>query len=288
MRLPFFRAKSPAADAPKSGRPARAKVAAMPAPGDEGPVEQARTWARRRLIGALVLLVVGVVGFPILFETQPRPLPVDTPILLPPGSAPRGAVAPAPTVNPTLKPLPAPPADAGNESAALPAGEAEVGTVQKPAAAAPAAAVATAAATAAAQPAQTKPEAAKPEPAKPETARSEPVKADPPKPSPAKADASKPEPAKAEATKAPAALDAGASAGGRFVVQVGAFTDAERLKSVRQKLEKQGFKTYTQEIQTPGGKSTRVRIGPYANRQEADAVASKVKSGGLQANVLTL
>ena len=295
MRLPFFRAKSPAGDAPKSGRPARAKAAAMPTAGDDGPVEQARTWARRRLIGALVLLVVGVVGFPILFETQPRPLPVDTPILLPQGSVPRGAVAPALATNPTLKPLPAPPADAGNESAALPAGVAEAGTVQKPAAAlvaAPAAALATAAApaaaTAATRPAQTKAEPAKPEPPKPEPARTEAVMADPQQPLPAKADASKPETARTEATKAPAAAEAGATAGGRFVVQVGAFTDVERLKSVRQKLEKQGFKTYTQEIQTPGGKSTRVRIGPYANRQEAEAVAAKVKAGGLQVNVLTL
>lgn len=291
MRLPFFRAKSPAGDAPKPGRPARAKGAPLSSATDEGPVEQARTWARRRLVGALVLLAVGVVGFPILFETQPRPLPVDTPILLPQGGAGRVATAPAPPANPALKPLPPPPVDAGNESATPPpTGDAEGGAARKPgaasvaaSAAAPAAALATAATIAAARPAQAKAEPARPEPAKPE-----PVKADPPKPAPAKADASKPEAAKIEAGKAPPAPDASAAGGGRFVVQVGAFTDAERLKSVRQKLEKQGFKTYTQEIQTTGGKSTRVRIGPYVNRQEADAVAAKVKAGGLQANVLTL
>jgi len=40
-------------------------------------VQRARTRARRRLIGAVVLLGIGVVGFPLLFETQPRPIAVD-------------------------------------------------------------------------------------------------------------------------------------------------------------------------------------------------------------------
>ena len=252
MRLPFFRAKSAAEAPPKPGRSARGKAAAALASVDEGPVQEARTRARRRLIGALVLLVVGVVGFPVLFETQPRPLPMDTPILLPQGSAPRVAAAPSLPSAPSPKPLPAPPPDAGNESAATPV----------PAKAA----------------------VINPEPVKPELANP-----DPPRPEPAKAETAKPEPPKAEPAKAPpGAAEAAATAAGRFVVQVGAFTDAERLRAARQKLERQGFKTYTQEIQTAAGKSTRVRVGPYANRQEADAVAAKIKAGGMQANILTL
>ena len=47
------------------------------------PVQAARGQARRRLIGAAVLLGVGVIGFPILFETQPRPIPIDLPIDIP-------------------------------------------------------------------------------------------------------------------------------------------------------------------------------------------------------------
>ncbi|MEP6874862.1 MAG: SPOR domain-containing protein, partial [Burkholderiales bacterium] len=35
-------------------------------------VQQARTRARQRLIGAAVLLGIGIVGFPLVFETQPR------------------------------------------------------------------------------------------------------------------------------------------------------------------------------------------------------------------------
>lgn len=46
-------------------------------------VQRARAQARRRLIGAVVLVGIGIVAFPLLFETQPRPIPVDLPIVIP-------------------------------------------------------------------------------------------------------------------------------------------------------------------------------------------------------------
>jgi DedD protein len=283
MRLPFFRDKGPA-DAPAAaGRPSRAKAAAGLASPEEGAAE-ARTRARRRLIGALVLLVIGIVGFPILFETQPRPLPVDTPILLPQGASPRAAApqttptqtTPAPTSS--LRPLPAPPTDAGIETVAA--------AVQALAPSAPTASVAaapvhgSASSAGPAKPAQVKPAAIKPEAVKPETTKAEVARPDATKPAVAK---TPPVPA---TPPAPAAGEDAAA--GRFVVQVGAFTDADRLRAVRQKLEQQGIKTYTQDVQTTTGKSTRVRVGPFASRKEADAMASKVKASGLQANILAL
>jgi DedD protein len=47
----------------------------------DGDVEQARVTARRRMIGMAVLVLAGVVGFPWLFETQPRPLTGDVQVL---------------------------------------------------------------------------------------------------------------------------------------------------------------------------------------------------------------
>ena len=44
-------------------------------PMSDADIEQARVKARRRMIGMAVLVGVGVIGFPWLFETQPRPLP---------------------------------------------------------------------------------------------------------------------------------------------------------------------------------------------------------------------
>src|SRR5690349_15909464 len=46
-------------------------------------VMRARIRARQRLIGAAVLVVIGIIGFPLVFETQPRPIPVDIPIEIP-------------------------------------------------------------------------------------------------------------------------------------------------------------------------------------------------------------
>ena len=46
-------------------------------------VEGMRKRAKYRLIGAAVLVLIGVVGFPMLFDKQPRPISVDTPIEIP-------------------------------------------------------------------------------------------------------------------------------------------------------------------------------------------------------------
>ena len=71
MGLLSFLKRQPEADKP------------TPRPASPDDVERARTRARRRLIGAVVLLGVGIIGFPLVFETQPRPIPVDLPIEIP-------------------------------------------------------------------------------------------------------------------------------------------------------------------------------------------------------------
>lgn len=53
-----------------------------PAPAPES-VEALRKRARHRLIGAAILVLIGVVGFPLLFDNQPRPIAVDIPIEIP-------------------------------------------------------------------------------------------------------------------------------------------------------------------------------------------------------------
>lgn len=63
-------------------------------------VQEARTKARQRLIGAVVLLLVGIIGFPLVFETQPRPIPVDVTIEIPRKDAAPALQAPAPRVAP--------------------------------------------------------------------------------------------------------------------------------------------------------------------------------------------
>ena len=49
-----------------------------------------------------------------------------------------------------------------------------------------------------------------------------------------------------------------------------------------------GFKTYTHVAETKEGKRTRVRLGPFATKDEAEKAAARVKTMNLQATVLTL
>jgi DedD protein len=89
------------------------------------------------------------------------------------------------------------------------------------------------------------------------------------------------------APAAPAASDADGKAA-RFVVQVGAYTDPTALREARAKVERLGLKTYTQVIESDAGKRTRVRTGPFASREEADAAVRTLKAAGLPGNILAL
>ena len=226
-------------------------------PAQPDSVEVMRKRAKHRLIGAAVLVLVGVIGFPLLFDNQPRPIAVDIPIEIPDKNKVKPLVVPA---------VPSPSAAAASAPA-------------KPVAVAPA-------------PVH---EAAAPveKPPKPAVAASEaPAGAKKPEPKPIETPAAvKPtESAKAKAllegkdvaAKQPAAAD------GRFVVQVGAFADVAKAREARLKVEKAGLKTYTQVVETKDGRRIRVRVGPFAGRAEADQAAEKIKKLDLSAAVLTL
>lgn len=119
-------------------------------------------------------------------------------------------------------------------------------------------------ATVAAPPAP-KPEAPKPQP-KPEPAK--------PKP---EAAASKPD---APATQAaPAASSVG------FAVQLGAFGQANDANALRDKVRAAGFSAFVEQVRTEKGTLHRVRVGPVANRADAEQlkaqVAAKVGVAGM-------
>ncbi len=243
-----------------------------------------RKRAKHRLIGAAVLVLAGVVGFPLLFDTQPRPIAIDIPIEIPgkntvkplvmPGKPDAAKDAALPVAAPAAvataaSAMPAPVQDKVAAASSLGAKE-EIVTDKKPAPVPPAPPVAKKEADAVVKP---EPKAAAKSEAKPE------VKSD---------DGAR---AKAllngQAATAPASA-AAAPAERRMVVQVGAFADADKAKEVRQKLEKAGLKTYTQVAETAGGKRTRVRVGPFDTKAEADKAASKIKTLDLPASILTL
>ena len=228
-------------------------------------VQRARTRARQRLVGAAVLVVIGVIGFPLVFETQPRPIPVDIPIEVPRREGSPPLVMPA-ARSPATVAASAPPAAV--PSAVITESREEAGLEVAAASAAPAS--------------ETGPKPTPTPIAKPPT-----VAVLEPAPKPAAADT---EGARARALleAKPATVATAASNAGRFVVQVGAFADAKAARETRLKVEKLGLKTYTQVATTSSGDRIRVRVGPFGTRDEADRAMAKAKSAGLSAVVLTL
>lgn len=233
----------------------RPRAARATAPVDA--VEKVRTRTRQRLIGAVVLLGIGVIGFPLLFESQPRPIPIDIPIDIPKPEAVPPLVLPEPTAATADQVGAAPPA--AEASAALTSDVAEVPAEPASAAASPAPAPAPALAPASASAAS-------------------PTSPSPPTPSAAALPA--PVPASAAASAAEREL--------RYVVQVGAFVEPEAAQDVRRKLEKLGMKTYAQVAQTNAGRRTRVRLGPFTTRAEADKALARAQKAGIDAVVLKL
>jgi DedD protein len=224
-------------------------------------VDAMRRRARHRLIGASVLVVLGVVGFPLLFDTQPRPVSVDIAVDIPDRATAKPLVDTS-----KQKPLSAAAGlDAKEEvvpdvkAEVKPEPKAQAKVDVKPEAAV--AAAAGAAAVAAVVPkAETKPEA---------------------KTAEAKVDA---KPDAKPVTRPADSKDTGA----RFVVQAGTFSDDGKLRETRSKLEKAGIATYTQVIESKEGRRVRVRVGPFTKRDDADKMANKIKQLQLQPQVLTL
>lgn len=207
-------------------------------------VEAIRKRAKHRLIGASILVLLAVIGFPVLFDSQPRPMPVDVTIEIPD----KNTVAPLPKKNPVKE------AGAGASGVIeqeMPLQEkpviAEAPTVEKP--------------------------PVVPVPAK--------VVTPAPVVAPVASVAQVTVPPKKEAKPV-------SESKGRFVVQIGAFADVPKAREARSKLEKAGFKTYTQVIENKDGRRVRVRVGPFETKADAVKAAEKIKKLDLQAGILEL
>lgn len=117
------------------------------------------------------------------------------------------------------------------------------------------------------------PTASKPEPPKP-VAKPEPAKPEP------KPDATASKPATAPTTPA-----APAASGVGFAVQLGAFGQANDANALRDKVRAAGFSAFVEQVRTEKGTLHRVRVGPVANRADAEQlkaqVAAKVGVAGM-------
>lgn len=255
------------------------------------PVLPEKKRARRRLVGAVALVLAAVVGLPMILDSEPKPVTDDIAIDIPSkdkrtqGGAVRSAppvanVAKAPStvgldkdeevIDPATLP---PPAETGPSTAARsempqlvkpePRPRPEVRAESKP------------------EPKAETPRSARPEP-RPESKAERKTELAHAKPAEKADEASRarailegrPEP-KAEA-KAETKKDTG-----RFVVQVAALATQDKVDELQGKLKSAGIASFTQKVSTDGGSRTRIRVGPFSSKEEADRVRAKLSKIGL-------
>lgn len=289
----FFKAKD-SGSAPKGGAAA----------GVQAHVQDMRVRARYRLVGAVVLVVLAVIVFPLLFDTEQRPAVINAPVVIADAGNTEAAGDASATAAPEVDAQPlapdAPgdvaPADAATEAPTTGAAGMEdaddaddneewvlgpeieplAGTdtpdaEQEPSATRSKIRVAPAAGSAAAEGQVAR---------APAESRTDPG-----------SDAAEARRALAalqgRGATQPAAPAAPSGRKGAFVVQVGAFAQEAQVRSVQQRIANAGLKSHTQVVQTDAGPRTRVRVGPYDSREAAERARAALERGGLPGQVLT-
>ena len=252
-----------------------------PAPLD--PAEASKTRARRRLIGAVALALAAIVFVPMLFDRTPTQPVDDIAVQIPDRDTPFDGRGKAPLQSTT--PLPVTPAPVQPEAP-------KTAPVSTPSA----------------EPvAETKAPETPPVVTKPvEKAIEKPVekaapkvdKTDKPVEKTAEKSAEKPADNPTDDPRAiaalegksatPAATPAAAAPAKGYAVQVAAFSIADKAKTLREQLAGNGFKAYTEPLNTAQGPRTRVRLGPFASREAAEKAREKLRTMKLDGSVVPL
>lgn len=213
---------------------------------------QLKKRARRRLVGAIVLVTAVAVVLPMILDSEPKPASQNITIQIPSPDAGVLSVKPAPLKPAPLKPAektatPAAPATAETppppkaETKTAPKPESESGVTPEP---------------------RAEPKVAP----QPQAAASAPV---PTKPVTKPESVAKPKDSAKEKTAAVAS--------GGFVIQVVALADTAKAKELQAKITAGGLKAYTEVVQTAKGPVTRVRVGPYASREAAEKARQQLQ-----------
>lgn len=209
-----------------------------------------RRRARRRLVGAVALVLALVIVPPWVMDLEPKPVATNLTVEIPRQET--GVLKPTPAAPPKA-PAPASTSAVAPTSPGAPGGpDKQGGVVPRPPDVSPNTGKAGE---------RTKPESAK-APPKPETV----------------ARAAPPEPARADpdAKRAEAILNSEA-----YLVPLGAFANKDNVKALEAKLAKAGVKYYTEVVTTPAGEQTRVRAGPFPTKEAAETSREHLKSLGL-------
>ena len=73
-----------------------------------------------------------------------------------------------------------------------------------------------------------------------------------------------------------------------FVVQLGVFADTDNAKLAVAKMKEAKLVVFTESIPIKSGNATRVRVGPFATKEKADAALAQVKLAGADGKIVPL
>lgn len=73
---------------------------------------------------------------------------------------------------------------------------------------------------------------------------------------------------------------------GSFVIQVAALNSAAKIKELQAKLKAANINSYTQKVITKNGEVSRIRVGPFANKAEAEKMRAKLVKIGLSGSLI--
>ena len=253
------------------------------------PVLPEKKRARRRLVGAIALVLGVIIGLPMILDSEPKPLAGDVAIQIPS----KDKITP-PAQQPT--PLAAPRAADPLPVAATLGSKEEV---VEPAPAPSVSARAKVNANAAVSPVVGAVASHKP---KEEAKPAEVVKQNTPKYAAIEPDAkvaTAPSVQKTEdAARAKAILEgksdtkttkaAADDKPAKFMVQVAALASQGKINELQGKLKAAGIKSVTQKVATESGQRTRIRVGPFTNKEEADKMRAKLAKLGLNGTVVPI
>jgi DedD protein len=252
--------------------------------------------ARRRLVGAIALVVAAVVILPMVLDSHPKPVTDDISIDIPSRPVSRARVQdPQDTQAGVAPDNPAAP-EASPGAAAGVQGASGLSTASPPATAATGSSSHSATPQGAAMAQQTQSAGSKSQQAPVTAANTAPAAKPSTKPAQTAATTA---PAKSSAVPTPAAettantmqsataaqADSGTPAappGNRFAVQLGSFPDDASARNWASKLKAAGVPAYTERRkQADGSVRTLLRAGPFADRAAASAAIAKVREAGL-------
>jgi DedD protein len=222
--------------------------------------------ARRRLVGAIALVLAAIVILPMVLDSHPKPVTDDIAIDIPN----RPATVPSRASDDR---------DADTQAGVAPdrveASDAEAGL-------SPAAAGIASAPAAPAKSNQVQTQAqAKSKPAASSASTTATPRSNAAKTAQSTKPVAEPSPSAAEADSGTPAAPAGA----RFAVQLGVFSDDASARAWETKLKAAGVPAYIEHRKQADGKTRALlRAGPFADRAAASAAIAKVRDAGLTAN----